>query len=159
MENSGSTALTFAGFWSRVWASLIDTFLFALIIIPFVLMIYGFEEYVKNEKLFAGPADFVLQVVLPAIAVIAFWIYKSATPGKMAIHARIVDARTGAPASTGQLVGRYFGYYLSLIPLGLGFIWVAFDAKKQGFHDKLAGTVVVRDEQAASNKAVFDAAR
>jgi uncharacterized RDD family membrane protein YckC len=159
MENSGSPALTYAGFWSRVWASIIDTFLFALIIIPAVLMIYGVDEYLKNERLFLGTADFVLQMVLPAVAVIAFWVYKSATPGKMAIHARIVDARTGAPASTGQLVGRYLGYYLSLIPLGLGFIWVAFDAKKQGFHDKLAGTVVVRDEQAALNKAVFDTAR
>jgi len=41
---------------------------------------------------------------------------------------------------------RYIGYFVSVIPFGLGFIWIAFDSKKQGFHDKLAGTVVVRGE-------------
>ena len=132
------------GFWARVWASVIDTALLMIFIVPAVLAIYGWG-YLRSGKLFAGSADFVLQVVLPAIVVVAFWIYRNATPGKMVIHARIVDARTGEAPSTGQLVGRYLGYYVSLFALGLGFIWVALDARKQGFHDKLAGTVVVRD--------------
>ena len=67
-----------------------------------------------------------------------------ATPGKIAIGARIVDARTGEPAGTGQLIGRYLGYFVSTLFLGLGLLWVAFDARKQGWHDKLAGTVVIR---------------
>lgn len=62
----------------------------------------------------------------------------------MAVSAKIVDAKTGNAASTGQLIGRYLAYYLSLVPFCLGFIWVAFDKRKQGWHDKLAGTVVVR---------------
>lgn len=82
--------------------------------------------------------------VLPAVAVVIFWIYKSATPGKMAVSAQIVDARTGNAPSTVQCIVRYFGYFVSLILLGLGILWVAFDKKKQGWHDKLAGTVVVR---------------
>jgi uncharacterized RDD family membrane protein YckC len=45
----------------------------------------------------------------------------------------------------GQLIGRYLGYYVSTIPLLLGIIWVGIDRKKQGWHDKLARTVVVRD--------------
>lgn len=73
-----------------------------------------------------------------------FWVYRQATPGKMVISARIVDARTGGKPGTGQLIGRYLGYYVSIIPLLLGLVWVAFDARKQGWHDKLAGTVVVR---------------
>ena len=55
----------------------------------------------------------------------------------------------GAKPSTGQLIGRYFGYYVSTIPLFLGFVWVAFDPRKQGWHDKLAGTVVVREKHRA----------
>jgi len=43
------------------------------------------------------------------------------------------------------LIGRYFGYFLASIPLGLGLLWVAFDKRKQGWHDKLAGTVVIRE--------------
>lgn len=62
----------------------------------------------------------------------------------MAISAVIVDAATGMPASPGQLIGRYFAYFIAIIPLCLGMIWVAFDRRKQGWHDKLAGTVVVR---------------
>jgi len=81
---------------------------------------------------------------LPAIAVVLFWIYRQATPGKIAISARIVDARTGGKPSTKQLVVRYLGYYVSTVPLMLGILWVAFDPRKQGWHDKLAGTVVVR---------------
>jgi uncharacterized RDD family membrane protein YckC len=71
-------------------------------------------------------------------------MYRQATPGKMAIGARVVDATTGGAPSTRQLVIRYLGYYVSTIPLLLGLIWVAFDPRKQGWHDKLAGTVVVR---------------
>lgn len=43
-----------------------------------------------------------------------------------------------------NLIGRYLGYFVSMLFLGLGCIWVAFDSRKQGWHDKLAGTVVVR---------------
>ncbi len=62
----------------------------------------------------------------------------------MAISALIVDDVTGDKPSVGQLIGRYFAYFISTLPFGLGFFWVAFDSKKQGWHDKLAGTVVVR---------------
>ncbi len=135
--------LEYVGFWPRVGASIIDTILMLVIVAPLLTWIYG-AEYWVTERYIAGPADVLLNWVLPAIAVILFWIYRQATPGKMVIHARIVDAKTGGKPSTGQLIGRYLGYYVSTIPLLLGIIWVAFDAKKQGWHDKLAGTLVVR---------------
>lgn len=135
----------YAGFWIRVAASLIDTVLMLLIITPVLISIYGWEYFDGVEAGFvAGTADFLLSYIAPAIAVIVFWIYKSATPGKMVVSARIVDATTGLPPSVGQSIGRYFAYYLSTLPLLLGFVWVAFDKRKQGWHDKLAGTVVVR---------------
>ena len=86
----------------------------------------------ETTSFIAGPEDFLISWVFPAIAIIVFWIYKSATPGKMAISAKIVDAKTGENASTAQLIGRYFGYFFSMIPLGIGIIWVAFDKRKQG---------------------------
>jgi len=57
-----------------------------------------------------------------------------------------VDAQTGATPSAKQLVGRYFAYLVSTLPLCLGLLWIAVDKRKQGWHDKLAGTVVVYDE-------------
>ncbi len=143
MEKSDPVA--YVGFWPRVWASVIDSALLLVVIVPAVLAIYG-EAYLRTTRIFAGKADFALQVIFPALVVLAFWMYRNATPGKMVIHARIVDARTFAAPSRGQLIGRYLGYYVSIFSLGLGFIWVAFDARRQGFHDKLAGTVVVRSE-------------
>ncbi len=133
----------FAGFWSRVGASLIDSLLLGVVIVPLMWKVYG-REYFSATTFLAGPLDLLVSWVLPAIVVIVFWIHKESTPGKMAFGMRIVDATTGAHASTGQYVGRYFAYYLSALPLGIGFVWVAFDTRKQGWHDKLAGTVVVR---------------
>ena len=135
--------LEYVGFWARVGASIIDTILMLVIVAPLLTWIYG-AEYWVTERYIVGPADVLLNWVLPAIAVILFWIYRQATPGKMAIHARIVDAKTGGKPSTGQLIGRYLGYYVSVIPLMLGIIWVGIDKRKQGWHDKLAGTLVVR---------------
>jgi uncharacterized RDD family membrane protein YckC len=82
--------------------------------------------------------------VLPAVAIVLFWLFRQATPGKMAISAQVVDARTGGRLSLGQSVVRYLGYFVSTIPFGLGLLWVAFDPKKQAWHDKIAGTVVIR---------------
>jgi uncharacterized RDD family membrane protein YckC len=139
----------YAGFWIRVAAALIDTAFAAIILGPIVYAIYG-REYFTSTNFIEGPLDFVLTWVLPALAVILFWIYRSATPGKLILGLRIVDANTGEPLRSGQSVVRYLGYYVSLIPLGLGMLWVAFDARKQGFHDKLARTVVLRQARAAS---------
>lgn len=135
--------LEYVGFWKRVWASIIDTVLVGVLIGPLLTAIYG-RAYWDSEKFVQGPLDLLITWVLPAIAVLVFWIAKQATPGKMAISARIVDAKTGGKPTSAQLIGRYFGYFVSIIPFFLGLLWVAFDPRKQGWHDKLAGTVVVR---------------
>ena len=135
--------LEYAGFWVRVGAALIDTILICLVIWPVVTAVYG-TDYWSSDRLIQGPLDFLVSWVLPAVAVILFWLARQATPGKMAIAARIVDARTGGKPTGAQLVIRYLGYYVSMLPLFIGILWVAFDPRKQGWHDKMAGTVVVR---------------
>lgn len=136
--------LEYAGFWIRAGAEIIDSFIMLIIVLPLLIAIYG-EDYYLSEAYFLGFWDVFLNYILPAIAVITFWIYKSATPGKMATNLTIVDAKTGGKPSTGQFVGRYFAYLVSILPLGMGLIWVGIDKRKQGFHDKLAGTVVIRN--------------
>jgi len=133
----------YAGFWIRTGASLIDTLIILIITSPILTFIYGVHYWV-GESFVQGFWDIVFSYILPAVAVIIFWIYKSATPGKMATKLTIVDATTGDKPTTGQFVLRYFGYYLSMLPLCLGFIWVGIDKRKQGFHDKVANTVVIR---------------
>ena len=151
---SNDTEFEYVGFWARVGASVIDSILMFIIIWPVVTAVYG-TGYWLDTAFIKGPVDFLLNWVFPAVAVILFWIAKQATPGKMAISARIVDAETGKAPSNGQLIVRYLGYYVSMFPLFLGIVWVAFDPRKQGWHDKIAGTVVVRPKFRGPQPVVF----
>ncbi len=157
MSDGNADDLEYVGFWLRVGAALIDSLLVAIICVPLATWIYG-REYWTADTLFQGPADVLINWVLPAVAIVLFWIYRQATPGKIAIGARIVDAETGAAPSTRQLIGRYLGYYVSILPLMLGIVWVAFDPRKQGWHDKLAGTVVVRPTKGRKAPVTFGSA-
>ncbi|UTH75242.1 RDD family protein [Chromobacterium sp. IIBBL 290-4] len=149
--------LEYVGFWARVAACLVDTVLLVVVSAPLLWLLTdgGASSFDNWTEIALGNsktdhiADFMINYVLPAVAVILFWIYKSATPGKMMLGAIVVDADSGGPLTPGQAVLRYLGYYLSLIPFALGLIWVGLDARKQGWHDKLARTVVVRRKPAA----------
>ena len=138
----------YAGFWVRVAAALIDSVLVMMLTMPLLGLLYGWDyAFYPPSDAEWRPVEFIVWWLLPAIAVIVFWRYRAATPGKMAIGARIVDAKTGGAPSTGQLIGRYLGYFVSSFPFFLGLIWVGFDRRKQGWHDKLAGTVVIRSKR------------
>ncbi|MEC6797921.1 RDD family protein [Photobacterium sp. S4TG1] len=138
--------ITYVGFWPRVLASLVDTAIVTLITAPFMYLAYG-EMHPSSDSFAVGPMDIMINYLLPFVGVILFWIYKSATPGKMVIKAQIVDANTGNKPSVKQSVIRYLGYFVSTIPFGLGLMWVGWDKKKQSWHDKLANTVVVKSLQ------------
>jgi uncharacterized RDD family membrane protein YckC len=147
--------LEYVGFWPRVGASIIDSVLLGVFIWPILLTYYG-DAYWSSDKFIQGPMDFILSWVTPAVVVIIFWTTKQATPGKMAISAKVVDSRTGNAPTTGQCIGRYLSYFLAARPLGLGVRWVAFDGRNQGWHDKLAGTVVVRQKNRERKPVSFD---
>jgi uncharacterized RDD family membrane protein YckC len=170
---AASAELEYVGFWPRVLAALIDT-LWVMPIVALLGFIFESASPGLTDQLLRDPArisvadltadltpstsDFIVQFVVPAILVVAFWIRRNATPGKMAIHARIVDARTGAAPTPRQLLIRYLGYFVSTIPFGLGLLWVGIDPRRQGWHDKLAGTVVVRPKVRPSDTVSFPGA-
>lgn len=145
----------YTGFWPRVGASIIDSLIMAVIIYPILISIYGWY-YFESDTLVLGFTDFILSYIFPLIAVIAFWVYKQATPGKMAISAKIVDVKTGGKPTLQQYIIRYLGYFLATIPFGLGLLWVAWDKKKQGWHDKLAGTVVISPKERTVENVQFE---
>lgn len=134
----------YAGFWIRFGAMLIDLVVMIIVLYIPLTMIYG-EEYWIGEQFIYGFWDVILGYIVPIVVTIWFWLRYSGTPGKMATKLRIVDAATGNKMTTGQAIGRYFAYTIAILPLCLGLIWVGIDKKKQGWHDKLAGTVVIRD--------------
>ena len=139
----------YVGFWARVLAALIDTLALGvlIVIVGRILGFHGADYLSANGSLLLSP-EYWGQVgtnqIVSAAVVIGFWAWKMATPGKMAINAVIVDEKTLGRPTAGQLIGRYLGYFLSTMFLGLGLMWVGWDARKQGWHDKLAGTVVIK---------------
>ena len=164
--------LVYAGFWIRVWAAIIDSVLLLVLIYPVLGLIPGVSTQRTSARLVdqygqinydalafsaPGPLHILFYWVLPAAVVVVFWICRAATPGKMAIGARIVDAASGGAPSATQFVVRYLGYYVSTIALFLGLIWAGIDARKQGWHDKIARTVVVRRRRRVRATARFDA--
>lgn len=133
----------YAGFWARFFASLLDSILQLIIVTPLMIWYFGIDALIQPD-VDVGNFDFYTNLAVVAV-VLLFWHYKSGTPGKLMMGLRIADADTLEPVPFGRLVLRLLGYLVSALPLFLGFIWVAFDRRKQGFHDKIARTVVVQN--------------
>ena len=134
----------YAGFWVRLSAALLDALLMFFVSWPLLLAIYGVRYSESNGLAPLGVWDFFITWVLPPAAIILFWLVTQSTPGKMVWSARIVDADTGDAPQPRQVLIRCAAYLISALPFFVGFLWVAVDRKKQGWHDKLANTLVVR---------------
>jgi uncharacterized RDD family membrane protein YckC len=152
--NNQNLELEYVGFWHRFVATIVDTIILLMITTPLMMIFHG-SKHLSDKSLIKGPEGFLIEWILPAMATILFWVYKQSTPGKILFSGKIVDALTGNAPTPAQYVGRYFAYFLSVLPLCLGFIWIAFDTKKQGWHDKLAGTVVVRPKNKFAGQVSF----
>jgi uncharacterized RDD family membrane protein YckC len=145
----------YGGFWRRLLAMMIDGAILAIImttlfiagIIVFGISVTfpvfgGFEEW-------PGPFMRFLLLFWTTRAVIKmfYFVYfigaTGQTPGKMALGLRVV-CQDGEPVTFGIAFLRWVGYIVSTLCLYLGFLWIAFDRRKQGWHDKIAGTVVIR---------------
>ena len=143
MASSSLSSPDYAGFWQRAAAFLIDWLIVIVIAVPVMVLGFGLREISLD------PAEHswdLLSLAAIAVAVIGFWRYCGATPGKIAVAVRIVDARTGEPPGLARLVLRFFAYFVSAFPFYLGFLWIAVDRRKQGWHDKIARTVVINSE-------------
>jgi len=144
----------YAGFLRRLAATLIDTLILLIVLTP---LAYFFNQgtYLPG---FNPEGDVMTQLatlefdwnyliindLLPMVLVIFFWVRFRGTPGKQLMDCQVVDATTFDNLRIGQSILRYLGYFVSMLPLGLGFLWIIWDKKKRGFHDFIAHTVVIR---------------
>jgi uncharacterized RDD family membrane protein YckC len=123
-----------AGFGTRLGAFALDALLVFVVAGPIVALFTG-----------RAGAPFLF-LIAPAIGAVFCWRRYGATPGKIAFSLQVVDARSGARPGAGRLAARAFAYIISAAPLFLGFAWIAIDRRKQGWHDKIAGTRVIYEE-------------
>lgn len=140
---SATEQFNYAGFWIRTGALLVDYVL--IVLLSFAVGFGGVMLGASSDGELVDILILIVVYLVPPIATVLFWHYKAATPGKMLFGLRIVNATTGGEASLGQLIGRYCGYFISSIPLALGYMWVGWDPAKQGWHDKMANTLVIRN--------------
>jgi len=118
------------GFWIRVAAAVIDGVTVG--VISGVLQAFG------------GTPGMVIGWVFYVLYYVLFTGLRGQTPGKMLIGARVVDSQGRVPGLWRAFLREVIGKLLSAVVLLLGYVWIAFDGKKQGWHDKIAGTYVVR---------------
>jgi uncharacterized RDD family membrane protein YckC len=154
-------ALEFAGFWRRLVALLIDVFAVAVICSIIMLTFAPYHRFdfgllwstsdILSEPLWrAVPyliAGNVLSLLVNIAYFVGFWVWRGQTPGKMLLGIKLVR-QDGSKVTIGVALLRYLGYIVSAAVLFIGFLWIAFDDRKQGFHDKMAETYVVRIPEA-----------
>jgi len=133
--------MSYAGFWKRFAASFIDAIIITIVI--FISLIALFMIVGVNDR-------YALETIKFAGDVLGSWVYFAAmessslqgTLGKIALGIKVTDLE-GGRISFGRATGRYFSKIISAIVLMIGFIMVAFTAKKQGLHDIIASCLVV----------------
>lgn len=151
---TGRATVRYAGFWRRCAALVLDYILFGSLLFLAIYLIHG-PEYLRwsmhiQDRAVYSPAEALLTYVLLPAVIVIFWVRMSATPGKLLLNCRVVDAATLKPPRLGQAVLRCYCYIVSFIPLGFGFIYAAWDPRKQALHDKIARTVVIVEDEADS---------
>jgi len=136
----------YAGFGRRLISFIIDL----LICLIFFVTVYslfnsGFNEQASNKSDEIQILFFQnwFEELICIFVVVFMWVKFLGTPGKLLLGCHVVDAETKQHLTISQALVRYVGYFASLLPLGLGFFWVIWDKRKQGFHDKLAKSVVI----------------
>lgn len=156
--------INYPRFIARLFASTIDLFLLSIVSSPIMniiskyLFIYIFSDIIRtnnidpqnlssitqiatsNKGLIYTAIILGLNVIMLAGYFIGFWIYFSATPGKLIMSTKIVDANTLAKPSNIQYIKRFFGYFLFFI----GVWFMLFSKQRQALHDKISGTLVIK---------------
>ena len=163
---------SYGGFWRRAVAYSVDKTILqvlCLILLLAGMLALGFSSRThpggRGAGLFGDMLDGPFLAFYYAVTVFVDMVYftwfhgaTGQTPGKMLLKLRVVQP-SGEPIGFGTAFLRWVGYIISSAVVLIGFLWVVFDRKRQGWHDKIAGTVVVRTEQrdAAAKTVTTDA--
>jgi uncharacterized RDD family membrane protein YckC len=146
----------YGGFWIRLAARLIDI---VLIGVP-VGILYGIWGWIQYGLLgdsgdsaahdvasVIGVVGTALVLAGAALYQILLWAKRGATVGQRVFRLKVVDASSGGPITLTTAFARWIGELLDTFFCGvpIGYVWIAFDRRKQAWHDKFAGTVVVRE--------------
>ena len=135
--DQGARNVEYMGFWIRLPALLIDVI---LLVIAGLVIRFALGESTLTSVL-------SLAFNLGYAVILTAW--RGQTVGKMALGIQVVDRDGNIPGIGAVLLREIVGKFLSGIALGLGYLWVAWDREKRGWHDHIAGTYVVRKSRSS----------
>ena len=135
---------SYGGFWIRVVAYIIDVVILGIVGAIFSIPFAVNYSDVNSLNSAAARTSNGIDLVLSFLYFTLLWTYMGASLGQRILGMHVVDAATGQPITFGKAALRWFGLIISFFVCFIGVIWVAFDQRKQGWMDKIAGTVVVR---------------
>lgn len=130
-DRYATVAVEPAGFGPRLLAWVIDALVLSSL-------------YIALDLTVGGTEGIALALGLGVVYTVGLWWATGATLGKAVMGLKVIAANGYESIDGATAVLRYVGYVVSSIPLCLGFLWVAIDPSRQGWHDKIARTRVVR---------------
>jgi uncharacterized RDD family membrane protein YckC len=133
----------YAGFWVRFLAFLIDAILLGIVSAAFT-PVWGPQVTTSGTNIEVHAQANAIGTVVALIYFAGFWAWRGQTVGMMPFNLQVVGVADGRRIDFVRGLLRYVGFIIAAIPLLIGLIWAAFDARKQGWHDKIASTVVIR---------------
>jgi uncharacterized RDD family membrane protein YckC len=146
--------VAFAPHGARLVAYIIDGIIVAvvmtagaLVAVGPVVVVYGSDGSGTGSGLaaLATIALFLLTTLVGLLYFPWFWVRSGRTPGMRLFHLRVVRDRDGGPISWGTALLRLIGYWVSAFVFYIGFVWILFDERRRGWHDLIAGTVVIEE--------------
>jgi uncharacterized RDD family membrane protein YckC len=139
--------LRYGGFWVRFLAIFLDGIVITVITSALSVFALGGNMFVTSTNAGVVSIDYTYNAfgaLIGLIYFVGFWGWRGQTPGMIPFNMRIVMADDGSKPDWVRMLLRYVGLIISIVIFFLGVIWAGFDRRKQGWHDKMAGTVVVR---------------
>ena len=142
--------VTVVGFGPRLAATLIDGAMVGFLgfMLAFILGFIAIFTNIVNPGQVNGVLELLTVLCLLFFSIfyyIGFWTTDGQTMGKTIVGLKVIRT-DGTQLSVVRALLRYIGYIVSASLFSIGFLWAAFDPKRQGWHDKLAGTLVVYAE-------------
>jgi uncharacterized RDD family membrane protein YckC len=139
--------LRYGGFWVRFLAILLDGIVIGVITSALAVFALGGPMFVTTSSAGAITVNYTANAfgaLIGLIYFVGFWGWRGQTPGMIPFDMRIVMASDGTKPDWVRMLLRYVGLLIGIAVFFIGVIWAGFDRRKQGWHDKIAGTVVVR---------------
>jgi uncharacterized RDD family membrane protein YckC len=148
MEAGPAPGVRFAGYGARLIAYIIDGIVLAIVVtvVSIALLAILAAAAASNSDAVAGLTALVWLLAILVISLLYFpyfWANGGATPGMRLFHIRVVRDADGGPVGWGAAILRLIGYWINGLVLYLGYIWIFIDKRRRGWHDLIAGTVVI----------------